>query len=211
MKALRLYALIGLALPHMAMAINEEACRVYSQTAVSDAATYTAARCGQLDRGRWQTDTVAHSSWCAGARRSSVQDEAVARFATLNQCNHEAACRSYAANAKAAISMNQRFQCMQNGGARFDPNADHFGWCMKASANSVMEAIRARYADVDHCGTCERYAQDAVRAAQLCKSNPGGPRWDTNPANHVRWCWSAKADSLRAEANARQQALPGCK
>ncbi|AJX15588.1 hypothetical protein [Burkholderia ubonensis] len=62
-------------------------------------------------------------------------------------------------------------------------------------------------------GMCQYYAQTAVsenNRNQRLSCRLTGPRWDSNPANHVGWCSGAKLESITNEAIGRLMQLNGC-
>ncbi len=117
------------------------------------------------------------------------------------------------------------------GGSRWDPNADHFGWCMSVTGDAAAAETQARADGLRVCAAsfppeqnaaCQRYAWNAVQQArrraslQTC-APASGPRWTDNYDDHFAFCrWGFRNDPahiiqvMNAESAARNAEISAC-
>jgi hypothetical protein len=117
----------------------QQACQVYAQAAVGDAAAASAQQCG-LSGGAWSTDYAGHFNWCLTAPQSARDQETNARLNQLAGCmaaKQAAAdqamrdsCAKYASTAVGQQMENASRQCNFTGGRWAVDFFAHFNWCM---------------------------------------------------------------------------------
>lgn len=169
---------------------------------------------------RYSPNAVVHDSWCASVDNiDKLADESIARLQQINGCysNRSAMCFAYAKDAQAAHNTNASGPAGAScgySGPRYNPDfAANYNWCMSAPLTDVYGEVRGRTTDMDRCNRCQEYALDAKAARDKatgrgCKLS--GPRWSTNPQDHVGWCMSANLSSAVAAKNDRWHEALNC-
>jgi hypothetical protein len=147
-----------------------------------------------------------------------------------------------AAFATEAVQLAQQASSLKCG---FDANSPRWSsnaasqkaYCSSTASNTVGTDMASRRSEVAQCQACRAYAKAALSAAVdnvRYECGFGGPRWDTNEANHFGWCmglrgpgdtiqigglasvpvpgsWQAAQGQVAAEAGARAQEIAQCK
>jgi hypothetical protein len=192
--------------------VNPEMCGLYTKSASTAKQIVTGYSC-KVGGPRWSSTDVESGVWCAGAKIESVADEAVGRLQDLNSCNHEAMCQQYANDVGNANQKNGSVGCGFSG-PRYNPNInDSKNWCLSAKPDEVYSEERERFSDMDHCTTCDDYAN---QAEQDWKKQNGkgcqlsGPRWSRDRRVHIDWCLHARLSSVMEEKTARTNEANSC-
>ena len=139
-------------------------------------------------------------------------------------------CRNYNNTAIQQAQEGIRDSC-DGGGPRWDPNADHYGWCMAAPAAWPDAETQARTDALQVCkasfppeqdAACQSYAWKAVQQARQRESMQttcapaSGPRWSDDYNQHFVFCsWGFRHNpdvitQVMSESDARDLEINAC-